>query len=515
MPAKMWFGTENRFQWVPCPATGVSVTNVGYSDRIDYQSGRVGIVRSMQTHKEYDLTIPVQEAAGLDGVDVFNKFASGFYGDMDDYPVFFADPMNFDQNLFPPHFAEPGLYRRGWGSIVDDSARQYTNWAYNPSLEDNSVGTTGWSGIPGTGGGLINTGRVGPDVSLAWAGQYRWQQTWSPATSAVSGGVQFTGSSVPATTGAVGVGGYMYVNSVSKQQRLQATLRFRNAGGTQLGTASGTAIVAAVNTWTKMEVPMTTAPVGTARVDIEVVAVSGTGGTAWGLNNILRADGAMIYTNEEPPSWFDWNSPGASRVGSGTSSRSLLYVSRLIPTFGNTPANSYNLPPQGIIWNVTHQANAEPSPGGRIPYAIIPIPPGYRLHLGWTGALTGTAQILVEGWNAPLSKQSTTVMTPLSSAGAQRMNTTVDSVDYAKVYVRRTTNVASTVNVTSMMAQLWPIGVSPNLNGNFIEGKGHRGLKFGDDALVESYVLVDPNRPSGVTHLKGLSTTLVEAQDRG
>jgi hypothetical protein len=64
------------------------------------------------------------------------------------------------------------------------------------------------------------------------------------------------------------------------------------------------------------------------------------------------------------------------------------------------------------------------------------------------------------------------------------------------------------------MAQLWPIGVSPVLTGNFIEGKGHRGLKFADDAAVESYVLVDPTRNVPV-HYKALSTRLVEAQDRG
>jgi hypothetical protein len=62
-----------------------------------------------------------------------------------------------------------------------------------------------------------------------------------------------------------------------------------------------------------------------------------------------------------------------------------------------------------------------------------------------------------------------------------------------------------------MMAQLWPTGFTPPLSttgGNFIAGQGHRGLKFADDAVVESYVMV--NR-----HLKGLSTTLVEAQDGG
>lgn len=514
MASQFWFGTENRFQLAPCPATGMQASDVGYSEILEYQNGRKGVSRSHQSHKEFGINFPVQEAGGLTGLDVFGKFASGFYGDMDDYPIFFADPMNYDQNLLPPHFAEPGLYRRGWGAIVDDGPKQYTNYAYNPSLE---FDTGGWSFIAGTSGTVTPATRVGPDTTLAYVGQYRWQQTWSVATSVVSGGVQFTGSATPASTGSTMIGGYMYVNSVSKQQRMQATLRFRDGGGTQLGTASGTASVVAINTWTKMEVPLSAAPNGTVRTDIEVVAVAGTSATTWGINNILRADAAMLYATEEPPIWFDYNTPGAGYVGiiGVNTLRSVYYVSRQIPTFGTTPANIYNLPPQGIIWNVTSAANAEPGPASNIPYAIIPIPPGYRLHIGWCGALTGTAEIVVEGWNAPLSKQSTTAMTPLSSAASTRMNTTVTGVDYAKVYVRRTTNVASTVNITSMMAQLWPTAVSPTLTGNFIEGKGHRGLKFGDNAIPYEYVMVDPNRPSGILHLKGMSTTLIEAQERG
>lgn len=508
MPPKIWFGTENKFAWLPAPATGLTVSHVGYSNSMQYQNGRMGSTRSMQTHKEYSLDIPVQEASGLQGLDMYNKFASGFYGDMDDYPVFFADPMNYDQNLLPTHFAQPGLYRRGWNAIVDDGAKQYTNYASNPSLESN---TTGWAAIPGTGGVISSQGRVGPDSSLAYSGQYRWQQTWSTGTSAVSGGLSYSQNTGISLSGSVLYGGSMWVNSVSKQQRLQGTIIFKNVGGTTVGTSSSTAIVAAANTWTQIVVPAIAPPATTTQIEFQVVAVSGTSGTSWGVSNILRADAVMLYAFDEPPYYFDSTSPGAALVGT----RSVLYVGRNIPTFGNTPANIYELPRQGIIWNVTHAVGAEPGPGSNVPYALIPIPPGYRLHIGWTGALTGTAEVVVEGWNAPLSKQSTTVMTPLSSSGATRMNTTVDSVDYAKVYVRRTTTAASTLNITSMMAQLWPTTVTPALTGNFIEGKGHRGLKFGDDAISETYAMVDPYRPGGVAHLKGLSTTLIEAQDRG
>lgn len=116
----------------------------------------------------------------------------------------------------------------------------------------------------------------------------------------------------------------------------------------------------------------------------------------------------------------------------------------------------------------------------------------------------------------PVAPAATSNLTLLSSSGSTRMNASFSgaSYQYAKVYITRTSAAVSTITLSSMMAQLWPIGVTPVTTGNFIEGKGHRGLKFADTATTESYVLVDPNRNIPV-HYKGLSTTLVEAQDKG
>lgn len=511
MPKQMWFGNEKRFQWVPAPSTMMGVSSVGTGDSLEYQNGRIGITRTMQTHKVYDMEFPIQEASGLTGLDVFQKFASGFYGDCDTYPLFFADPMNYDQNLFPPHWASPGLFARGWAGIVESSGKLYNNLALNPSVE---VNTNGYSANAGT-GGVVTTARTsaGPQVGGVWS----YRVTWTTATTAVGGGIDYTGTPVQKSTN---YDFWIHVTT-SVAQRVQVTIRWRDGGGVSLGTVTGTQTVLAANTATKLSVLGATSHANAVTADIEVRAVSGTSGVNWAVGNWMQADAVMInFTNYAPTTYFDGDTPGAGWAGVPHASRSYKYTDRVVPTITDTPANTYNLPPVRATYNVTTVANAYPGQSTiEIPYAIIPIPPGYTLWLGATGSATGTAQVAVYLYNTPASFGSpagTAALTLLSESGATRLNASFSgtSYQYAKVFIRRTSLVASTITLSSMIAQLWPTGYTPVTTGNFIEGKGHRGLKFAAEPTVESYVIVDPNRNIPI-HYKGMSTQLIEAQDRG
>lgn len=512
MPKQMWFGNEQHFQLVPAPATGMNVNNVGVGDTLEYQNGRVGISRSMQTHKVYDMEFPVQEASGLQGIDVFQKYASGFYGDCDSYPLFFADPMNYDQNLFPMGWAAPGLYARGWDSVVHDGAKTYYNLALNPSVEVNTTGYTVTSGTSGTAAGTRTAS--GPQVSGSWS----YRATWTVATSAVSGGVNYTG--IPINVGSI-YNAMVYVTS-SKIQRVLVTVRFRNAALASVGTTLGTQTVLAANTATQLLVNSATAPATATTMDIEVAAVAGTSGANWAIADWIQMDAVMAsFSHSTLSTYFDGTTPGAGWMGTPHASSSIMYVARQVPTITDTPANVYNLPMKQGTWNVVSTPNGYPtlnSQYGDIPYALLPIPPGYTLWLGICGSATGTAEVRVDGFKAPgdpASPFTSGALTLLSSTGATRLNTGFSSAnqEYVKVYIRRTSNVASTITISSMMAQLWPTGVSPTMTGDFIEGKGHRGLKFATTPTVESYVMVDPNR-NIPAHFKGLSTQLTEAQDR-
>lgn len=506
---KMWFGSENRFQWVPQPASGMQASNVSEVQRMDLQRGRAAIFRSMQSHKEYSMDFPVQEASGLTGLDVFNKFATGFYGDNDNYPLFFADEMNFDQNLFPPAWAAPGLQRRGWLGICADGPVIWNNLFYNPSVE---VDAAGWSDIDGTSG--VSSGARTASTTAA-SGRYVYRVTWATGTSAVSGGGMYEDSpAFPAVD-------YYFQMAArpSVTQRLQMTITWRDSGGVSLGTDTSAAAVVSSNTWETFTIDSSTSPANTSTVDVQITAVVGASGTNWGVGNTLDLDAALMTVyNDVPSFYFDGDTARAVWNGDRGSSSSMLFVERTLPTFSDTPANSYELPPSQVTHDITSQPNAYPTPNntyGAIPYCIIPIPPGYTLWYGYTGATTGSAQMVAEFYNAPGtagSPDSTTVMTALTSSGATRMNHSGDGYDYAKFYIRRSDESASTITISSMMAQLWPTGTTPTVTGNFIDGRGHLGLKFGDDAIVETYVMYDPYRQT-TAHLKGLSTTLVEAQD--
>lgn len=508
----MWFGSEQRMQWVPAPSTGASMSFVGTGGDLSLEDGRRSINRSMQTHKEFQFDFPVQEASGLTGLDVFNKFFSGFYGDCDTYPVFFADPMNYDQNLFPPHFASPGLVSRGWASPVSDAVRAYINLVSNPSVETN---LTGWTSDAGTGGNASRTRTL--IGTAAVAGFYTCRVAWAVATSAVSGGFNVVDTPVLAGTS---YDFSVYVRC-SKIQRVLMTINWRDALDASISTTVGTQTVLAATTQTQLTVVGATAPVGAVTADIEVRAVAGTSGSNWAVGNWLEGDAAMItVTSATPPAYFDGNTPGAMWLGAANASSSTLRTEADKPASSDTPANSYNLPPKQGVFNVKWAANAYPDAArtyGDIPYAIIPIPPGYTLWLGASGSRTGTAEVVAYGYNTPAvqaSPASTTPLTLLSSTGSTRLNASITGVEFVKVFIRRTTSVTSTITLSGMMAQLWPTGITPPLTGNYVEGKGHRGLKFLDSPAEYNYVLVDPNR-NIPAHFKAASISLVEAQDRG
>jgi hypothetical protein len=247
----------------------------------------------------------------------------------------------------------------------------------------------------------------------------------------------------------------------------------------------------------------------------------------WAASDTFQGDAAMLYrmTYGNPGEYFDGSSEGAYWFGTANASASEKYVSQQTVTITDTPANAYNMPAQQATFNIVSTAGGYPTPTnewGEIPYALIPIPPGYTLWLGASGSATGTAVVRVHAFNAPgdpAAPANSSTLTLLSATAAQKLNASFSgsSYQYVKVFLQRTTAVASTITLAGMMAQLWPTGVTPALSttgGNFILGRGHRGLKFAGPTTVESYVIVDPTRNVPV-HYKAMSTELLEAQDKG
>lgn len=113
---QIWFGIPGEhMQWCPAPLSGAEARNVNYAASIAFENGGTDVTRSRQYHKVYNFSFTglTQE---LDGIGVYNKFASGFYGDG---LFYFSDPYAWETNLFSAAWASPGLIEQGWENIYD------------------------------------------------------------------------------------------------------------------------------------------------------------------------------------------------------------------------------------------------------------------------------------------------------------------------------------------------------------------------------------------------------------
>lgn len=112
---KMWFGIPgSHMQWVPCPSIDSSIQRTRYLERMQFENGGGDVRRSAQYQMEYQFNFsgPAHE---VEGIDAFNKFAQGFYGDG---LIQLAHPAAFETNLFPAAWATPGLIEQGWANIA-------------------------------------------------------------------------------------------------------------------------------------------------------------------------------------------------------------------------------------------------------------------------------------------------------------------------------------------------------------------------------------------------------------
>jgi len=175
MAKQIWFGIPTRnMQWVPAPLAGAGSSNVAYVDSMLFENGGASVERSTSFHKEYtfEFNAPL---SGSDGLNIFNKFASGFYGTG---LIFFADPYIFESNLFPAHWASPGLVEDGWPNIyfgATNPALTFANTAANvhaqPARTMQQVVTAGLTTPP-----VRNYGSVvipvpqGHTLNFGWSG---------------------------------------------------------------------------------------------------------------------------------------------------------------------------------------------------------------------------------------------------------------------------------------------------------------------------------------------------------
>lgn len=195
-----------------------------------------------------------------------------------------------------------------------------------------------------------------------------------------------------------------------------------------------------------------------------------------------------------------WAEPGLLEVGDWPD----IYDSA--PSFGNVSANSYDQPLRKATFTITNTNVAPTAFAGTF---VIPIPPDQTLRLGVSGAATGTAIVRVTAYNIVAASSATTNLTLLTDTSSTRLNASFagSSYDYVTVDFRRTSAAASTLTITSMLAQLWPTSVTPTLTGNHRPGEGNTGCRFSGGTYSETYRVASDD---GERTYKSVGFSLVE-----
>lgn len=114
MVNKMWIGGPgNHYQWVPAPSIDSTIQRNRNVETIKFDNGGGDVRRSKAYQLQYDFNFS-GPAHDVDGIDAFNRFASGYYGDG---LMYVAHPATFETNMFGAQWASPALIREGWANI--------------------------------------------------------------------------------------------------------------------------------------------------------------------------------------------------------------------------------------------------------------------------------------------------------------------------------------------------------------------------------------------------------------
>ena len=104
----MWFGTEERMQWVPIPQSGADVSPQNWNANGTLLDGGGYSFNSFGSHKQYQFSW--DGASAIKAAQTMENYASGTYGEG---LIYFQDPLTYRQNVLPAHWADPSLALRG------------------------------------------------------------------------------------------------------------------------------------------------------------------------------------------------------------------------------------------------------------------------------------------------------------------------------------------------------------------------------------------------------------------
>ena len=100
----LWFGTLNRFSWVPTPNRGADVSPVGWQAGGELLSGGAWQLGSFNSAKNYQFEWPT--SSSREAAQLIKSYADGTYGRG---LIYFVDPLIYDVNVLPAMWADPSM----------------------------------------------------------------------------------------------------------------------------------------------------------------------------------------------------------------------------------------------------------------------------------------------------------------------------------------------------------------------------------------------------------------------
>lgn len=100
----MWFGTEDRMEWIDSPLVGADESSTAWGSEMNLLSGAAFARNSFGSHKTYQFTWA--DSSSLDFVHKLMSYANGSYGRG---MIHFIEPLTYDTNVLPAHVASPGV----------------------------------------------------------------------------------------------------------------------------------------------------------------------------------------------------------------------------------------------------------------------------------------------------------------------------------------------------------------------------------------------------------------------
>lgn len=100
----MWFGTQERAQWIPAPLQGADTSPSGWGANGTFLNGGSFSRNSWGSHKTY--TFEWNTSSSPETAQLMHSYANGSFGRG---PLYFVDPLTYRHNVLPARWADPSI----------------------------------------------------------------------------------------------------------------------------------------------------------------------------------------------------------------------------------------------------------------------------------------------------------------------------------------------------------------------------------------------------------------------